>query len=470
VSKKSELTIYSRAESITNSAIESLERNLLILPGELADSLANLGANFVQVLHRQLQRGVTMHDLVRMSRYCNLTDRALRIIGLRGTPRLGEYSCNDSRTYPLGIDRAPITRQEWVRSNWESMLGSLSSTISYMLPQAFGFGCSVAEIVVEESSRDGRQVRLSKLKVLEIDRFEFAGYDGEIDRAIYYPAYNSPYPIPLAKLLIIYNPRIDNPNDLNGDPAIARAYPYYLARQLGYQAWGLAGQNQATGYPVYKARSEKNVQLLDRNGNPIRDSNGNIRTTNAVHALAQTLKNHESGQPIVLDKDVDVSSLNPGSGDAFFNTFLMNLQKQILYCYGLPSTILDDTQSGLGNASINNNHMAILDSQIFGTIELVRDQIIEKIVRPLSVWNFGADVERNLGKFVLDVGLDPATIGLQASNIMQGTMQGLLDPNDLDVVNRYRLLVGLPEKTREEFDRLLALKYANMQGEGDAGY
>jgi hypothetical protein len=459
------LTIYSRSNTLTQSAKESLSSNLWVFPGELTQSLSALGGDFVRALNRSLERGISIYDLIKVSRYCNLSDRALRIIGLRSRSRLGEYICNDNQTYPLGINEAPTTRQEWVRSNFESMVGDLPTIVGNMIPQAVGFGCSVAEIVSDYSDRDGQQWRLSKLKILEIDRYEFAGYDGEIDRVIYRPLYGVPYPIPIAKLLVIYVPKIDNPNDLNGDSAIARAYPFYLARQLGYQAWSLAGQNQATGYPVYKARSEKNVQLLDSSGKAMRDEDGNVRVTNAVYALAEKLKNHRSGEAIVLDKDEEVTSLNPGSGDAFYNTFLTNLQKQIFICYGMPSTILDDTQSALGGVGINRNHMEILDSQIDGVMANTRSEIIEKVVRPLSIANFGIDIERNLGEFMLESGIDPTIAGIQTSNIMQGTMQGLLDPNDFEVVNTFRKLCGLQPETREAFDKRMELRYLQMQGQ-----
>jgi hypothetical protein len=166
-----------------------------------------------------------------------------------------------------------------------------------------------------------------------------------------------------------------------------------------------------------------------------------------------------STDPIVVPKNVDVGTLNPGAGENFFNTFLTHLQKLILYCYGLPSTILDDTQSGIGNATISNGHMMILDSQIKGVVDIARQEILEKIVRPFSIANFGADVARDLGEFTLSNSPDPATMGIMVSNIMQGFMQGIIPAGDFEATNRFKELCGLSPQTREEYDNEQRAKY-----------
>lgn len=451
------LTKYHRNQ-LTPIALESLDR---VLPGELSMTLGQLGMDFPQVLTQQFNEGLDIATLTKMLRTCPLSHRAIEILALRATPLLGDYTCSDDRTYYLSRLQSQITRQEWMRSNWQTMTGSLDRTIGMMLRQALFYGHAVAEIVGDSQvSGFPNQWRLSRLKILEPEQYYFAGRGGEVDRIIYYPRFMSPIPIPIQKLLVIYIPRADSPEDPYGDCAGARAYPMYLARQLALKAWTIAGQKQASGHLYFKTLSETAVQLLDRNGQPIRDSaTGQIKTSSAVYATTQMAKGIANGDPIVVPKNVDVGTLNPGAGENFFNTFLTHLQKLILYCYGLPSTILDDTQSGIGNATISNGHMMILDSQIKGIIDIARQEILEKIVRPFSIVNFGADVARDLGEFTLSTSSDPATMGIMVSNIMQGFMQGIIPAGDFEATNRFKELCGLSPQTREEYDDEQRAKY-----------
>jgi hypothetical protein len=444
-------------EKLGNLANSQIDR---ILPGELGETIARLGLDFPTQLQRAIGENISLEELNKMMRICPLSHRATEIIAMRGVPTLGDYHCGDDRAYFLSRLQPRITKQEWIRSNFQSMSGSLERTIGMMVRQACFYGHSVAEIVGSDSVEGfPRQMRLIKLKVFNPADYMFAGRLGEIDRIIYYPQYRSPYPIPIQKLLVIYIPRVDDPSDPYGDCAGARAYPFYLARQLAYKSWVLAGQRQATGQVIYKTRSEKQVQLFNSQGQPIRDADGTIKTSSAAYSIAQMEKNAAAGQPRIVDKDVDVTTLAPGAGENFFNILLPHLQKMILYCYGLPSTILDDTQSGIGNAGINMGHMLILDSQIKGLIDICKDEIIEKIVRPLLASNFGADAIANLGNFESSKFVDATMQSMRVSNIMQATMQGYVDVNDLEAINTIRELSGLSVISREDYDAQQLAKY-----------
>ena len=450
------LTKYHR-DKLTPIALETLDR---VLPGELSIAISSLGLDFPSQLQQHFNEGLDLSLLIKMLRMCPLCHRAVSILSLRAMPLLGEYTNPDDRAFNLSQLQPRITKQEWVRSNFQSMHGSISSIYQQMRMQADFFGHSVAEIVCDDNV-DGYpfQWRLVKLKILEIDRYYFAGRGGEVDRVIYYPTHQSPIQIPIAKLLVIYTPSAENPNDPYGDCTAARAYPFYLARQMALKNWTLAAQNQATGHPWFKADSAKVVQLYGADGKHLKDENGQIRTSNAVYATAQMAAALTNGKPIVVDKSVDIGSLNAAGGENFFNTFLGYLQKNILWCWGIPTTILDDTQSGIGNKGLNEGHMLIVDSQIKASVERDRQSIVEKIFRPLLMANFGKDATANLGEFKISQYPDPAVVGIQLSNIMQAAMQGAIDVNDLQVKNKIEALCGLPETTREDYDAAQLAKY-----------
>jgi hypothetical protein len=103
--------------------------------------------------------------------------------------------------------------------------------------------------------------------------------------------------------------------------------------------------------------------------------------------------------------------------------------------------------------------MLILDSQIKGIIDICRQELIEKVVRPLTIFNFGSDAVSDLGEFTETKFPDPTTTGIMVSNIMQGFMQGILEPGDFEATNRFKELCGLTPQTREQYDAEQMAKY-----------
>lgn len=444
-------------DKITPAALASLDR---VLPGELSMAISALGLDFPTQLQQQFNDGIDLSVLIKMLRICPLCHRAISILSLRAMPLLGEYVNPDDRAFYLSELQPRITKQEWVRSNFQTMQGSISSIYQMMRAQADFFGHSVAEIIWDDNVPGYPfQWRLVQLRILEIDRYYFAGRGGQVDRIIYYPKHHSPIAIPIEKLLVIYTPSAEDPNDPYGDCAGARAYPFYLARQMALKNWSIAAQNQANGNPWFKADSAKNVQLFDRHGRPLLDENGRARMVNSVYATAEMAKDIGNGKPIVVDKSVDIGSLVASGGENFFDRFIQSLNKNILWCWGIPTTILDDTQSGIGNKGLNEGHMLILDSAIKASVERDRQSIVETIFRPLLTVNFGKDATANLGEFEVTHFVDPNTAGIQISNIMQAIMNGALDVNDLAVKNKIESLCGLPVTSREEFDKAQLAKY-----------
>jgi len=425
--------------------------SISLLPGELVETVSQLGYDWVTQLQWNINN-ITIEDLKKMSRDCEISSRAGKILSLRARSVFGDYNHADKKTYRLSWAGRSQTIQEWVRSNFQSMEGDLNEKIAMCFEQAVHFGHGVAEIVSTHKA-DGYpfEHRLDKLKVLPIDRYYFAGRQGEIDRIIYHPLSGGQRPIPIQKLLVIYNPRADEPEDLYGDCAIARAYPFYRLRRTLWKMVGVAGLNYSIGRTIYKVQSEKQVQLFDSDGKPSLNIDGTPKTGSAGRAVAAAVKNAAAGDPLILDKNVDTLPLTVPSGEGFFNTILPLLTKQIWTCYGIPSTIMDDTNQGLGNSGLNQGHREVLDNQIAGMLMTSRSQTIEKIVRPLLDSNFGA-VIKDYGSFGEPKFLDPNLRSMRVSNLMQGVMQGLASPDDLDVVNVYREDIGLSPISSEDWE------------------
>ena len=94
-----------------------------------------------------------------------------------------------------------------------------------------------------------------------------------------------------------------------------------------------------------------------------------------------------------------------------------------------------------------------MDSQIEDLVNDLRDQLIEKVVKPLLVANFGSRFEDNPGRFESDKFLDPSMTSMRVSNLTLAMGQGYIDANDLEANNRLREDLGLSPKSKEDFDQ-----------------
>ena len=89
-----------------------------------------------------------------------------------------------------------------------------------------------------------------------------------------------------------------------------------------------------------------------------------------------------------------------------------------------------------------------MDSQIKSVIFQIRDQMIEKVVKPLLIWNFG--ITHDFGSFEDDNQLDPESASIRVGNIINAVSANVLKPTDLQVQNTVRNLLGIPTISKEE--------------------
>jgi hypothetical protein len=92
--------------------------------------------------------------------------------------------------------------------------------------------------------------------------------------------------------------------------------------------------------------------------------------------------------------------------------------------------------------TLNTGHREILNLTVGSAIEQIKERLIEDIVRPLLVWNFGEDVD-DFGEFLSDE--KPEENAVELLNALNSIVfNGTLSAADLDVINRIRTLAGIP--------------------------
>ena len=144
------------------------------------------------------------------------------------------------------------------------------------------------------------------------------------------------------------------------------------------------------------------------------------------------------------------------TGENFFNTSLMYLDRQIMKSFGVSALTFDEgSGNALGNSGISQNHRSVLDSQIEAVVGQLRDKLIENVVRPLLVSNFGVKYSRNLGSFSMQPYSDPMLILQKGNFLMQAMSSGLIPSSDISAINALREFAGIAPIDENEQQALM---------------
>lgn len=421
---------------------------IIPLPGDLAPMAQEVVDAFIE---DKKDEKLKIDDLINLIKIDPISSICISFKAMRAVTALGEYAHKDSDARIMPSGRTTIT--EWIRGNFESMRGSIVNTTRKMQAQCYALGFSVAQIVwTNDEQGFGREWRLKAVNVLDPRRVElFVIRGGEIVGINYRKIDGDLVFIAYQNLLHIYTDSIEG-NNPRGDAATRRASPYFKARQLLFQAWAIAGQKQATGTTVIQAPNDEVVVETDEIGKPLENPDGSPKTISALESAKRQGQRLENNSILVTSLANKVFNLMGSAGEGFFNTATIALKKEIMLCYGVPSTIFDDTASGIGNSGINAGHRLVVDVQIDAIVLEFKEQLLEKIVRPLLRWNMG--VRNDFGNFATEKFLDPSLAATRVSNLITALSTGAIDANDLDAINRLREDLGIPPISKEQFDTL----------------
>jgi len=426
-------------------------------PEQLAPLVEEVANEFVQIA-TQGDEPYTLDELHRMVRLDAPSRAALALISQRASVALGNYAHPDPKMYKVrGGRRQTVT--EWTRSNFQSMKGTFRAVIKKKIAQSFGLGYSATQILFSSNEPGfAGEWRLARLNTLDTKRVEFAGMKGQIDRIIYNSSTKGQLPLDYKYIIHLTNDLLES--HPKGYPQAAAAYPFFKARQLLLKEWAIAGQRQATGLFVVQVPSNETVRLLNSRGKPL-VRNGEVATGSAAEAVLLQAQDLGNNGVFVTDIKNRVMNLPQTAGENFFNLSCQYLQNQIFLCYGIPQTIFNEGSVQLGSAGVNAGHRLILDSFIEGLVAALKEELIEKVIRPLLTANFG--IRDEFGDFQQEKFIDPTMAAGRASNIINALSMGVLENTDLAAVNRLRTDLGISELSQEEYDNRMVAKLANEQ-------
>lgn len=377
---------------------------------------------------------------------------SVALMQLRVMARLGNY------THKIGEIK------EWVRGNFEDMEGTLDEAVHHLAMTPW-LGNADAEINWTPAIKNGRREwRIKSLQPLSPEKVKYAGsrklgLTHVIDTSHPNPSNRDNW-IPISKVLHVDIGATD------GSPygyALAKnIMPYVKAKQVLMSEWIVAGRNQSSGLLIGKADSNQQVSLLDKNGQPIKNLDGTPRIASAVEQLTRQMEQLDSTNFLVTDPQNTVTWQPMSVDSSFFQQAIQYVDGAILLGLGIPKLTFNEGSGQFGNTSVAMVQKTMLDTRLGIIADKIEDQIIEKLVRPLLVYNFGLTAADGWGYFEADVSSDPIMAQSQLQMLMQAVAMQVLPATDPAVMDSIRQLLKLPVVNEEDAIRNIR-KAADIQ-------
>lgn len=405
----------------------------------LSNTVNNLTQEFIQELTNS-NKDLEKYKI--MARQDPTVRACLELKAVRASNSFGRYNHNFD----------PI--EKWVNANFENMQGSLSHTIGRLAGTAMNMGFALAEIQWDTRfPGKKKEWRLKAINILDPTKITFEGRSGEIRFVKYVNKKGEEKHIDYRHCIHIVNGMSltiddDESSIVYGDPDSRTAYKYYKAKQAILSEMMVSAKTNSTGVWVGKADSNKTVQVVDMYGRPQTNPDGSVKTESSLTALLRQLQHIENNSAIVTDTGNELTPLFGNTGEGMWNTAFTLLDKAIKMSYGVPELIFNEGSGTLGVNGLGTQHKTIMDSQIEAVVLQIQDQFIEKIVRPLLIYNFS--IHDDFGQFHVDPEMDPQSVSTRINNIVSAASSQIIPSSDLRVQNAVYEALGLPSVSEQE--------------------
>jgi len=410
-----------------------------------SSKISRLSQNVVQEISRDDPTSLT--EYLKMLHSDPVVKACVDIKCLRASNTFGIYQHTKSE----------IT--DFMQGMFANMRDTLKKNVGELaICTALGF--SVAEI---NFKIDKSYLVLDSIYALNLERVKFKGSRGYIEYVIYSDNKNTNIEIPYKKVIHITNSSSTTFNDPFGSAECKRAYKYSQAKMAILSDMVLSGRNLATGILVGKVDSNISTVMMDMYGNPLIGANGQPVKKGAHQALFEKLIALENHSVLVTDKANDIMPISVPDGSQFWNNALQQLDKYIMRSFGVPTLVFEEGSGALGVATLSVKQSTLLDATVEVIVNQIQDQIIEKVCKPIILWNFGK--QKDYGKFAIDSSSDPGVEMQQLQNIFTAISMGIFSADDPVVSNRIRGVLNLPIQTEKEIEEAKALKQIEQQSQ-----
>lgn len=384
------------------------------------------------------------------------------------------YACSELKASRLIQTIGEYVHEEgevsnFVNDNLDTLVGNFEEVIGE-LASALPFGFAIMEVVWKTTKIRKRLFwRVKEFRSLKVENIRFHVERGAVKHIIYDDG-GIEKKIPLWKVVHVANGFITKAGSKKfyGNPELKRAYPYIRLKSLVFSEMGISAKRTATGLLWGQANSNSGTQLLDANGKPIPDGHGGYVEVKHTQALTKQLRNVENNSFVVTDENSSITPLSLNGGERFWSFAKVMLDEQIMRSFSVPELIWNAGAGSLGINALGQQQLTILDSSIQSISEQIKNELLEKVVRPMVINNFGH--KKNYGKFERKPQDDPNQEAIVTSNLITALSMGLISSNDSEAVNALRRRIQLTpleddqlEVQQQMEEQIEALEQKNME-------
>jgi len=412
--------------------IEPFEPGLLIPSNsKLSSSITALTGKYIAEIFNPKRR--QFNEWIKMLEKDAVANKCSSLKNLRAQISVGEYT-HENKEY-----------QKFIRSNFENMSTSFKGVIAE-LASSMSFGSSFSEVVFANNLPGFRNKwRLKGIYPLDIRRVSVRGHYGKLKDVVFRNQYNNRCIMDYKKVLHVKNISTV-PFDQNliwGIGDCEQAINFYKLRQLCFTELAVAMKNNASAKWWAKTNTTQKTQITDRNEKPVLDpATGKPMLMSKQKAVYLMLKQLEDNDILVTDSDTEIQVLQSKTLESFWQYSLQIIEENMMLSFGIPRQIFREGSSGVGDVGLSQNHKAVLDATIESIVISIRKEMIDKVVKPLLVYNFGET--ENFGQFDYSVQQSGEAVNAKVSTILSAIASGVFSADDVTIQEVLRKDLGLP--------------------------
>lgn len=349
--------------------------------------------------------------------------------------------------------------QKFIRTNLANMEGSFRNTLA-RLASAMTFGTSIAEVNFSSTIPGYRNKwMLKSINILDIRNISVRGRSGKVIEFGYRDRYNNTIYIDARKCLHITNTDIVpfNTDLIWGSADCEKALNWYKLRQLISTEFAIAAKNNATGVLWGRTNSTQKMQLYDADDKLRTDATGKAITISKQKALYMQLKELENNDLIVTDNDTSLDILQTQTGEAFWQYAFNLVEMNLCMAFGVPQSLFREGTSGtFGNTGLSQNHKSMLDSGVESVVQSMREEMINKVIKPLLVWEFGES--EDYGEFSFTADVSATDTNARVSTLLSAIASGVFSADDESIEADIRKSLNVAPKSQAEKEDSQKLK------------
>lgn len=339
--------------------------------------------------------------------------------------------------------------ESFINGNLMTLNKSFKRILFKMISSVILYGFTIAEYTLSNKARGYQgQCRLVRINVLDPLRIlGVKGKNGNIESIEYDNGNGKSVHIPYKKCLHVINncgATFDEQEVWGIGDGLA-ALSYYKLKRVVLTQLALATKNNSTGIVHAKVPNNGRTILVDTKMNPLKDSQGKPIETTKQMALNYQLQDLYKKDYIVTDIDVDINRIQIQNDERFWEYILNYIDRAIQRAFSIPVGIFDSGTGGIQNVGLSQNFKSVFDSTIFALTTLLKEELVNKIIKKLLFHNFPFEwYKNNYGDFVFDAEEDQTTINGRLSTISSLIASGILNANDIEVISLIKKNLGLP--------------------------